>query len=146
MLTRWMNPAAVNQVLRTIDNSLENFTELLEEERQTAVGFWQVPENTNTSSSEILLLKVWFMDPKQYTYPGVYLKCGIPGPTSHLQICSVARSSASFRYTLELKMHSSKADPVTHTCSKSLDFAIISSSLPNVTLLLKAYYMCIIIK
>lgn len=44
MLTRWMNPAAVNQVLSTIDNSLENFTELLEEERQRTVRFWQVPQ------------------------------------------------------------------------------------------------------
>lgn len=47
MPTRWMNPAAVNQVLRTMANSLENFTELLEEERQRAVGFWQVPEQHN---------------------------------------------------------------------------------------------------
>lgn len=44
MLTRWRNPAAVNKVLRTMDNSLENFTELLGEERQRAAGFWQVPE------------------------------------------------------------------------------------------------------
>lgn len=60
MLTRWMNPAAVNQVLRTIDNSLENFTELLEEERQRTAGFWQVPEQLKYLTLKILLLKVWF--------------------------------------------------------------------------------------
>lgn len=34
-----MNPAAVNQVLIVMANSLENFRELLEEEGQRAVEF-----------------------------------------------------------------------------------------------------------
>ena len=37
LLTRWRNPAAVNQVLITIDNSLESFTELLKEQGQRTV-------------------------------------------------------------------------------------------------------------
>lgn len=53
MLTRWMNPAAVNQVLRIMANSLENFRELLEEEGQRVVEFWQVPEQ-----HKYLILKI----------------------------------------------------------------------------------------
>lgn len=34
MLTRWINPAAVNQVLRTIESSLANFTEWLQKKRK----------------------------------------------------------------------------------------------------------------
>lgn len=58
MLTRWMNPAAVNQVLRTMDNSLQNFTELLGEERQccwalTGSRTIQIPHPLNCCSSEL---------------------------------------------------------------------------------------------
>lgn len=82
VLTKWMNPAAVNQVLRMIDNSLENFTELLGGERQGVGGFRQVPEPHKCLTCYMLILQVWFLDQEQwYVLLEAYQECRLPGPT-----------------------------------------------------------------
>lgn len=116
MLTRWMNPAAVNQVLRTMDNSLQNFTELLGEERQccwalTGSRTIQTPHPLNCCSSD-LGSGPGAMIHLPWEHPGNEEPQALPWSL----ICNIPGSPSLRIYTLQLEKHS----PVTHSCSQPL--------------------------
>ena len=115
MLTRWMNPEAVSQVLRTMDNSLQNFTDSLGEERQeccwalTGSRTIQIPHPLNSCSSELgsgpgAMIHLPWEHPGNAESQALPWSATFPDP---LSLCI---------YTLQLDKHS----PLTHSCSKPL--------------------------